>query len=247
MVIRDDNQVDHYGRTLAAAFTARFHDDPQRLVERPETYDSGVSTAASTFRRMLPNICQNAPDTIYFAGRAGHALGFLTALAERNCRTPIRILTADDMAGRRLDGSPAGIALETGVSVLYTGQVHPQAWSDDPDRFSPSALGQFADDCAGDVCFRAFSEDGNLEDFAAIMEYDAAGTAVEAIRRAAEYAGPIVAPGQVVQEMKQMHGATAILGASGRLDFDENGLPINKTIPILETKVGEPTAYVGLP
>lgn len=196
---------------------------------------------------MMPNICQNAPDTIYFAGRAAHALTFLTALAERRCRElPIRVVTGDDMPYYRLSDNPARVALETGVTVLYTGLVHPQAWRDHPERFNLHSVAQFAPDCAGPVCYRAFSDDA-LDDFAAVMEHGAVVTAVQAIRQAAGYAGNTVHSDQVLQAMKRLHGATAVRGAGGVLSFDENGLPTNKPIPILEALDGEPPRYVELP
>lgn len=247
LIVRDDSPVDHYGRTLAEAFAASFPDDPQRFAGTVEGYDSEIGDVANAFHYMMPNICQNAPDTIYFAGRAAHALTFLTALAERRCRElPIRVVTGDDMPYYRLSESPARVALETGVSVLYTGLVHPQAWRDHPERFNLHSVEQFSPDCTGAVCYRAFSDD-TLDDFAAVMEHDAVVTAVQAIRQAAGYAGNTVHSDQVLQAMKRLHGATAVRGASGVLSFDENGLPTDKPIPILEALDGVPPRYVELP
>ncbi|NUP27803.1 MAG: hypothetical protein HOQ44_14105 [Nocardia sp.] len=246
LIVRDDSPVDHYGRTLAEAFAASFPDDPQRFAGQAEGYDSDIGNVANTFHYMMPNICQNAPDTIYFAGRAAHALDFLTALAERRCREPIQVVTGDDMPYYRLSESPARIALETGVTVLYTGLVHPQAWQDHPERFNRFSVEQFSPDCAGPVCYRAFSDD-TLEDFAAVMEHDAVVTAVQAIRQAAGSAGTIVRSEQVLLAMKSLHGATAVRGASGVLSFDENGLPTDKPIPILEALDGKPPRYIELP
>ncbi|MEU4314959.1 hypothetical protein [Nocardia sp. NPDC024068] len=246
LIVRDDSPIDHYGRTLAEAFGASFPDDPQRFAGPVEGYDSEIGSVANTFQFMMPNICQSAPDTIYFAGRATHALTFLTALAERRCReTPIRVVTGDDMAYYRLSESPARVALETGVSVLYTGLVHPQAWQDHQERFNMHSVAQFSPDCQGPICYREFSDD-SLDDFAAVMEHDAVVTAVQAIRQAAGYDGTTVESDQVLQAMKRLHGAGAVRGASGILSFDQNGLPTDKPIPILEALDGAPPRYIGL-
>ncbi|WP_328398038.1 hypothetical protein [Nocardia sp. NBC_00416] len=247
LIVRDDSPADHYGRTLAEAFASSFPDDPQRFAGREEIYDSEIGNLDNAFHFMMPNICQNAPDTVYFAGRAAHALQFLTQLAGRRCGdTPIRVVTADDMAYYRLSDSPARMALGTEVSVLYTGLVHRQAWQDHPELFNPYSVEQFSLGCTGPVCYRDLSDD-NLDDFAAVMEHDAAVTAVEAIRRAAGYAADNVQSDQVLQAMNSLHDQTAILGASGVLSFDENGLPTNKPIPILEALDGAPPRYLGLP
>ncbi|MFI5718082.1 ABC transporter substrate-binding protein [Nocardia sp. NPDC051750] len=246
MVVRDDNPTDHYGRALDAAFRARFAEQPQRIVGRVAPYDSEVGNVATAFRGMLPNICRNTPDTIYFAGRAAHALSFLTVLAERTCpELQIQVVTGDDMAYYNLADSPARIALENRVSVLYTGLVHEEAWRLRPDLFNQVAVARFADECAGDLCYRALSADP-LDDFAAVMEHDAVLTAVHAIRQAADYAGTVVTPGQVIQTLKGLHEAAQISGASGMLSFDEQGLPTGKPILILKANVGERPEYVGL-
>ncbi|WP_280400640.1 ABC transporter substrate-binding protein [Nocardia carnea] len=246
MVIRDDNPADHYGTALDAAFRARFAAQPQRIVSRVESYDSEVGNVATAFRGMLANICRNNPDTIYFAGRAAHALGFLTELAGRNCpEIPIQVVTGDDMAYYNLADSPARIALDTGVSVLYTGLVHEEAWRRHPDLFNRVAVARFTDECTGEVCYRELSGDA-LDDFAAVMDHDAVLTAVRAIRQAADFAGTVVTPGQVIQAMKGLHGATQVSGASGMLSFDEDGLPTDKPILILKAHAGERPEYVGL-
>ncbi|WP_280426826.1 ABC transporter substrate-binding protein [Nocardia carnea] len=247
LMVRDDSPADQYGRTLAEAFRSRFPDDPQRLVPRPETFDSEAGDVSIAFHLMMPNICRLAPGTIYFAGRGADALEFLTALATRPCNdTPIQVVTADDMPYYQLAEVPAGKALETGVRVLYTGLVHPQAWADQPDRFNRFSVEQFSPDCPGPICYKDFS-DGNLDDFAAIMEHDAVVTAVQAIRNAAAYVGEIVDSGPVLQAMKGLHSDRKFLAAGGTLSFDEHGLPMDKPIPILEAKLGAPPEYIGLP
>lgn len=246
LIVRDDSPDDQYGRTLAEAFRATFPDDPQRLVARPETFDSKARDVSIAFHMMKPKICRPAPATIYFAGRGADALEFLTVLADRPCNdTPIRVVTADDMPYYRLGEAPAGKALETKVQVLYTGLVHPQAWEDHPEQFNPYSVEQFSPDCQGPICYKNFS-DGKLDDFAAIMEYDAVVTAIQAIRNAVAFAGEIEDSDPVLQAMKGLDSDWAFRGASGTFSF-ENGLPMDKPIPILEAQIGAPPLYIGLP
>lgn len=244
LIVRDDNPADRYGRTLAEAFESQFPGDSQRFAGRPQPYDAGYGQVSIAFRSIMPNICDREPSTIYFAGRGADAVDFLTALTERDCREkPIQVITADDMPYYQLSDSLAGKALEANIKVRYTGLVHPDAWRENPDGFNMFAVDLFSPECEGPVCYNEFS-DGDVHDFAAVMEHDAVVTAVRATRNAAGVPGDPVDSDGVLQAMKQLYSASAFNAASGRLDFDDKGLPINKPILILEARNGAPPLYL---
>ncbi|NKY35417.1 amino acid ABC transporter substrate-binding protein [Nocardia speluncae] len=243
LIVRDDNPADQYGRTLAGAFESQFPGDSPHFAGPPETYDAGFGQVSIAFRFMMANICDRKPSTIYFAGRGADALEFLTQLAQRDCREqPIQVMTADDMPYHQLADSVAGKALEGNVTVRYTGLAHPDAWDRNRNEFNPIAIDQFSPECEGPICYRAFS-DGDVHDFAAVMEHDAVLAAVQATRWAAVAAGDDVDSNAVGQMMDQMRFNWAFAGASGKLNFID-GLPQGKPILLLEARNGRPPLYL---
>lgn len=245
MIVRDDSEIDHYGRTLADAFEAQFPDDSQRFAGRPQPYNAQFGHVANAFRTIMHSVCNQKPSTIYFAGRGADALEFLNELAQRECRElPVQVITADDMPYHQLSESLAGRALAgANITVRYTGHVHPDAWHENPGSFDLYAIDQFSPGCEGSICYSEFS-DGGVHDFAAVMEYDAVKTAVQAIRNASGPHHTPVDSDAVLQAMIQLHSAVAFDGASGRLDFDDMGQPIDKPIVILEAQNGAPPLYL---
>ncbi|GAA5094897.1 ABC transporter substrate-binding protein [Nocardia iowensis] len=246
LLVRDENPQDHYSLTLAEEFSKSFPDATHEFSGPTEKYNSQDINVDNTFQYMLPNICHAAPEVVYFAGRARHAMTFIKALAERGCRKdPITVLTGDDMSSYTAPDDAIQTALDSGVSVVYTGLAHPQAWRAKQDAFNLHSISQFDAACQGRVCYRELSSDG-LEDNFAIISHDAVVTAVQAIRQAAGAAGNVVRPEDVLQSMNRLHGATAVRGASGTLDFDEIGNPVNKPIPMLRVLPGKSPEFLGL-
>ncbi|PXX59307.1 ABC-type branched-subunit amino acid transport system substrate-binding protein [Nocardia tenerifensis] len=246
LLVRDENPEDHYPQTLADEFTVSFPDATHGFSGPTEKYDSRDINVDNTFQYMMPNVCHAAPEVVYFAGRARHAVTFIKALADRGCpKGPITVLTGDDMASYAAPDDAIQTALDSGVSVVYTGLAHPQAWQSNKDAFNLHSIAQFAAGCQGRVCYRELSSDG-LEDAAAITGYDAVATAVQAIRQAAGAAGNVVRAEDVLQSMNRLHGTTAVLGASGTLDFDEVGNPVDKPVPMLRVLPGKTPEFLRL-
>ncbi|MEU1982242.1 hypothetical protein [Nocardia sp. NPDC019395] len=242
LIVRDDNPRDRYGSSLAEGFEAAIEDRERFLPT--EHYDSEYEDLPNTFGLLVDGICQNPPDTIYFAGRADDALPFLTQLTQRDsvCReTPIRVFTGDDMPYWPLTEDLIQGAQDSKVSVHYTGLVHQDVWQQHPDWFHRESLAMFTDDCAPEeVCYRNFSSDPP-NDFAAAMEYDAVVTAVKAIRLGNTATDTDVTSEMVWQKFNRLHGVYGFCGASGKLDFDPaaNGLPVHKPILVLKAPNAE--------
>ncbi|ONM49246.1 ABC transporter substrate-binding protein [Nocardia donostiensis] len=246
LLVRDENPNDHYAITLAEEFSEYYLDETHRFSGPVERYNSQEGGVANTFNHMLPNICHAAPQLVYFAGRAVHAITFIKALAERSCRDiPITVLTGEDMSLHTAPDEAVRTALESGVSVVYTASAHPQSWENQQhDLFNLHSVAQFAPDCRGPVCYRALSDD-SLDDASAIVAHDAVVTAVQAIRQSS-VDGAVVSAADVLQSMNRLHGATAVRGAAGILSFDEAGDPVNKPIPMLRLLPGRSPEFLGL-
>ncbi|AXB47945.1 ABC transporter substrate-binding protein [Amycolatopsis albispora] len=245
MLVRDSNPGDLYPKTLADAFTARFADNEHRIVGRTELFDSTLPGVENTFLQMMPNLCGNDPDVVYFAGREHHLTAFIAELANRRCLDqPITVLTGDlalveapDAAMRR--------GLEANVTVLAPGLAHPQAWSTTPEEFSRVSVEGFRQPGCED-CFEAMFPGERLDDGVAILAHDAVLTAVWAVRHSvANPAGQVTAR-DVLQVRNRLHGELAIPGASGRISFDDRGDPVNKAVPILRVRVDDTPEFVAL-
>ncbi|WP_101610112.1 ABC transporter substrate-binding protein [Amycolatopsis sp. BJA-103] len=244
-VVRDVNPGDLYPKTLAVAFTDKFADDTHRIVGRTEVYDSSLPGIENTFLQMMPNICGNEAEVVYFAGRENHLASFVAELAQRPCLDrPITVLTGD----LALVGPPSQEmrrGLESKVTVLGPGLAHPRAWTTEPSVFNPAAVASFQEEgCTG--CFRAVFPKERLDDGIAILSHDAVLTVVWAIRGIPRTAPAQVTAQDVLQSKNRLHGKLAVPGASGMISFDDRGDPVNKTVPILRVRVDDTPEYVQL-
>ncbi|MGA6164536.1 ABC transporter substrate-binding protein [Amycolatopsis magusensis] len=245
MLVRDSNPGDLYPKTLADAFTAQFADAEHQFVGRPELYNSTLPGVENTFLQMMPNLCGNDPDVVYFAGRENHLTAFIAELANRRCLDqPITVLTGDlalveapDAAMRR--------GLEANVTVLAPGLAHPQAWTTTPEQFNGGSVAGFEEPGCTE-CFRAMFPDDRLDDGVAILAHDAMLSAVWAIRHSVANPGSKVTAKDVLQVRNRLHGELAVPGASGDISFDERGDPVNKAVPILRVRVDDTPEFLAL-
>lgn len=244
-IVQDSNARDLYPKTLADAFSEQFVDADHEIVGRAELYDSSLPGVENTFLQMLPNLCGNEPDVVYFAGRESHLTSFVAQLAQRPCLDkPITVLTGD----LALVPAPAPAmrrGLEANVTVLAPGLAHPQAWTDVPDAFNPSSVASFHEESCTD-CFEAIFPEERLDDGVAILAHDAVLTAVWAIRRSAASPADTVTARDVLQVRNRLHGELAVPGASGMISFDERGDPVNKAVPILQVRPDDTPGFVAL-
>ncbi|MGH8906173.1 MAG: ABC transporter substrate-binding protein [Egibacteraceae bacterium] len=253
LLVQDTRDDDVYASTLGEAFAREFAGG---LIGRVAEYDSSLPGVANAFARMMPNICALRPDVVYFAGRGDALSDFIEALPERTCVDfPINVVTGDagvDVATllrRQLDEGRKGMqaGLEANATFRYTALAHPSAWSAAPASFSGASLEYFQQDCLD--CFTSLFPGETLDDSAAIMGHDAVVTAVRAIRSAAgnrDLNENPVLPGEVIQQLNQLHDALAVPGASGWISLDENGDPVNKAIPILQLRPDGTVQFVTL-
>lgn len=244
-IVQDVNPGDLYPKTLAAAFTRKFADASHKIVGRTEEYDSSLPGIENTFLQMMPNICGNQPEVVYFAGRENHLTAFIAQLAQRPCLDRhITVLTGD----LALVGPPEPEmrrGLQANITVLAPGLAHPEAWTHEPGAFNPAAVASFQEPgCTG--CFKAVFPNERLDDGVAILAHDAVLTAVWAIRGIPRVAPAQVTAQDVLQAKNRLHGTLAVPGASGMISFDEHGDPVNKAVPILRVRLDDTPEFVQL-
>ncbi|QFU92600.1 ABC transporter substrate-binding protein [Amycolatopsis sp. YIM 10] len=244
-LVQDRNPGDLYPKTLADAFTARFTDEQHQIVGQVEWFDSTLPGVENTFLQMMPNLCGNKPDIVYFAGREHHLTAFIAELANRRCRDqPVTVLTGDlalveapDAAMRR--------GLESNVTVLAPGLAHPQAWTTTPDQFDRVSVANFREPGC-EECFEALFPGDRLDDGVAILAHDAVLTVAWAIRHSGANPSVTVTARDLLQMRNRLHDEGAVPGASGRISFDDRGDPVNKAVPILRVRVDDTPEFVAL-
>ncbi|WP_328603971.1 hypothetical protein OG943_28350 [Amycolatopsis sp. NBC_00345] len=244
-IVQDDNAADLYPKTLATAFTRRFADADHRITGRTERYDSSLPGVENTFLQMMPNICGDQPDVVYFAGRENDLTAFVTQLAQRPCLDRHLTVLTGDLAQTGPPGPEMRRGLESNVTVLAPGLAHPQAWTSEPNAFNKAAVASFQErDCTD--CFEALFPKERLDDGVAILAHDAVLTVVWAIRQIPRAVPAQVTAQDVLQAKNRLHDTLAVPGASGMISFDDRGDPVNKAVPILRVRLGDTPEFVQL-
>ncbi|GAA3556345.1 hypothetical protein GCM10022222_44930 [Amycolatopsis ultiminotia] len=220
-IVQDQKPGDLYPKTLATAFTTKFADATHRLAGRIEPFNSGLPAVENTFLQMMPNICGDNPDAIYFAGREEHLASFVAQPAQRR-------------------------GLQANVTVLGPGLAHPQAWVSEPQLFGKAAVASLDEPSCTD-CFKAVFPRDRLDDSIAILAHDAVLTVVWAIRGLPQSSPANVTAQDVLQAKNRLHDQLAVPRASGPISFDEQGDPVHKAVPILRMRVDATPEFVELP
>lgn len=245
VLVQDINQADEYSRSLGEAFQAVFRDNTHTVLTPVEKYNSELPGYANTIKRMLPNICQQEPDVVFFAGHSPGLLAFVKALSDRPCQElRMNIVTADSAVNfantvARGDDDLLRRGMNTNISVRYTALAHPQSWRESAESFKSELENLFQASCK-EICFQIFFRSESLDDGAAIIGYDAITTVAAAIPP-----GETPTPPLIIQEFNRLHKLGSVAGASGWISL-ENGNPINKAVPILEVKPDGTVVFVQL-
>jgi hypothetical protein len=246
-LIEDESTNDTYDATVVAAFK-KYPDNTHQIVGK-ELYDTSfrnqqLSRAAraqaeqivkNRISQMPADICLAQPAVVLFAGRGQDLAELVADLANRPCgdkSKPITIISGDDVTN--LPFSPAvSQGLQNGVSVVYAGVANLDEWSAASGPGTAQGRSGFA---MFSQIFRALFPAGPSADSNTMMAYDAALTAVSAIRLTLQ---PQPSKDAVIAELSALHGSHTVSGASGPIAFTADYLsgkgsnPIGKAIPML--------------
>jgi hypothetical protein len=259
LLVEDENVGDTYDVTVVAGFQK--YPDAGHLIVGRETYDTTVRDNATTpeqtqaaqavvenrISQMPADICLAQPAVVLFGGRGRDLASLVVALKDRPCADkPITIVSGDDVTN--LPYTPAvGQGLSSGVAVDYAGVASPDEWTTGSGRAVTDGRQGFT---TFHREFESLFQNAALGDGNSMMAYDAALTAVSAIRLTS-LAQP--GPDAVGGELGALHGAHTVLGASGPLAFDADyntsttgSNPIGKAIPILSLSPRGSSRFLSL-
>ncbi|MFJ7215108.1 ABC transporter substrate-binding protein [Amycolatopsis sp. NPDC098790] len=242
MLVADVSDAEIYAATLARAFQAQ----DRVPVEFTKKYRLPPKLTGANrheyllklFSGMHSDICAAQPDVIYFAGRGVDLRSFTTALAEDGaCRQlpSVTVVSGDDAA--TLVGSPLRLDGDIAVRPLYTALAYRDQWQ------------KFVGDEAS-LTYRTNYNDfenrftrnkfplTDLLDGAAMIEYDAAATAVKAAEE-----NPARGHEGMANFVANIDCNSALPGATGFVAFrQEDGNQVDKALPILELRADGSTS-----
>lgn len=253
LVIEDQRSGDNYITQLRTAFRRLAHDAPRA----PEVYESpaDINAEGSTsndFRQMVNSICISSARTLYFAGRPVQLRQFVNELGDRPCvEKSYRVVTGSGASTIISDPKLDWSALTRGVTVQYAAVAHPDAWTGPrAPRVggSPAAYRKLTalTDRAGGPPVGPIGRIG-LADSRTIIAYDAALTAITAIRNSATRQQAIPSLDQIRKAWLRLHGPNKVDGASGWICLDNHGNPYNKAVSVVQLNPAtESLDFVGL-
>lgn len=251
LLIEDTRTDDDYITTLKSAFTAHLAGgrlEPFQFQSPPDITQDG--STANQFAQMVPNICDAHVKWIYFAGRQVQLRQFINELGKRGCQyEKFTILTGSAASHLSIDPRLNTSVFGTGITLDYTAIAHPGAWTTDPPptggshadyQAFASALARTATYPAGPI------GPVDLIDGEAMINYDAAWTAITAIRKTTTPATSMPSVQDVKNEWPLLSGVNKVTGATGWICLDNAGNPYDKAVPIVRYGSNGRPVFVAL-
>ncbi|MGW3959477.1 ABC transporter substrate-binding protein [Amycolatopsis sp. NPDC005003] len=242
MLVADVSDAEIYAATLARAF------QQQNLVpvEFTKKYRLPARLTGANrheyllrlFSGMHSDICAAQPDVVYFAGRGVDLRSFITALAgDGACRQlpSVTVISGDDAA--TTVGSPLPLDGDIAVQPLYTALAYRDQWQ----KFvgDPASLTYRTNytDFENRFTRNRFAP-ADLLDGAAMIEHDAAATAVKAAED-----NPTRGYEGMANFVANIDCNSALPGATGFVAFrQEDGNQVDKALPILRLQANGTTS-----
>ncbi|MBD0740324.1 ABC transporter substrate-binding protein [Streptomyces sp. CBMA29] len=237
LVVTDTDDGDSYNVSLYNGFVSAAKAEKLQLSDATLNYRSGSAQTGFDFSNMLNSVCQAHASAVYFAGRGKDLDTFVSALANRQCRTAqgvITVVSGDDTSSMRPDQEFRHALQTGGVTLLFTALTAPNEWEKEKgDDYSVERQAYAEFHKAVVTVFRD-ATDSMFQDGHMIMAYDATFTAVKAIRFAEGHDGTDpVTTNTVGQQLVSLQSTNAVQGASGPIDLQRNRNPLNKPMALL--------------
>jgi serine/threonine protein kinase/ABC-type branched-subunit amino acid transport system substrate-binding protein len=225
-----------YTESLANAFKKQFTQDGNQIVAT-ETYTVGKPQNLS---QLMSDAATHNPNLIYFAGYASDASVLLTNLPSSGLSS-VPIMGGDAL----YEIGGYGSSFHAGASNLnFTTFAYPDEW-----RFLCGQGQSFA--CHPPAFFSLYNTyydptnqhhtpvygytraDGDV-----ILSYDATYAMLNGVNKALTGNKTAITTNDLLLGIKSIHGANAIQGVSGQIDFGSDGNPIKKSLVILKVVDG---------
>jgi hypothetical protein len=257
-IVQDSAPGDDYTRTLAHSAVDDLH-APGRTINTlsyrsPTNLPAGVKRQdelKQQFHLLHDNLCQDAPEVVYFAGRGADLGAFVQNwVQDAPCGFPgLTIVSGDDAAASINDPNVDAAIAANHVKIYYTALASPDEWgSACTGKGSQTNYNQFwaaftgrPDPCTGQTIASspgttplAF-DPVDLESGQAMLAHDAAFAAIEAARQDGQNGDLAFRdPESQTGILDQLHCVHMIPGASGWIAFGSDGNPIDKPIPVVQ-------------
>jgi ABC-type branched-subunit amino acid transport system substrate-binding protein len=250
----DPAKRDLYNYTLARQFQAD-------TAYEPEQFSSLSANVTNDIADRVLSICdQPGIKYVYFAGRQAYLTDFLNEL-HRGCQSrPFTVVTGS--AASHLVNDPnlnqADFAGPDKLTLDYVPIAAPLTWSNPADARTYGFMTSWYQTEFAPAFTRAFQVSGAqldraLADGQAMINYDAALTAVSAIQDATGGSVGMPSPSDIAQYWPTLKGSRTVQGATGLICLDNLGNPYDKAIPIVQystTGVPQPAGdpiFLGAP
>lgn len=235
VVVKDSNADDSYTRTLTEAFTGALA--PVTVL----SFDSAANNPGTVLGNVAESICNSDARTIYYTGRGDNLPELLSGLARfsRCVARGIAVITGDDAS--ELNRTASGALWQDGggrIQLFYTALAHPA----DPAAKVKAFMDRFG--AGEEYGFARLFPRELLDDGQAIMHHDALLTAIRAVDK---YAGQPGLPGPAEVAAMLRSGTADFDGASGHININADGNPIDKRIPVLELHPDGKATSAGWP
>jgi hypothetical protein len=231
IIVYDRSEPDLYVTTLRTAIE---HGLATYLTNAPQSFFGTAIPSDVTpqlFDGITRNVCSEAPDIVFFAGRSTDLRAFIDSLAGPACgkKQPLTIMVgATGLSSVRQDIQNLR---NRNITVIYASSADP-AWVNDPNG-RPDYYTDFLAAYQQHVGLTP----GALDDGYALMHHDALAAAVTAIRLASPATGtPIdVTPANVGSQLLNLNNEYTVPGGSGTLTFSSRrgGNAGNKPVPVV--------------
>jgi hypothetical protein len=234
LLVEDTRTDDDYITTLARSFAlhaAEFPVEPYHFTSPANI--SAAGDVADTFSQIIPNICETDAKWIYFAGRQVQLRLFLNALGIRGCQAKkFTVVTGSAASHLGSDPQLARATFAQGITLDYAAIASPDEWAtaSSPTGGSPSGYQNLETTLAAPA---APIGPTGLTDGQTIITYDAALTAISAIRDTTTQQTPMPSLQDIAHEWPQLNGVSKVDGASGWICLDNAGNPYDKAVPIV--------------
>ncbi|MGW3494533.1 ABC transporter substrate-binding protein [Streptomyces sp. NPDC001020] len=242
LVVEDQRDDDNYISELRNAFhrlTAGSPRAPERYYS-PDDFNADGNTS-TVFRQMVTSLCGSKAKVLYFAGRPVQLRQLINELGQRPCvEKTYKIITGSGASTITSDPKLDWGALSKGVTVQYAANAHPGAWKPRPGMprtgGSPAAFTTLQDLTAR-AAYPPAGRIGpvSLTDSRTIIAYDAALTAVTAVRANAVGQGSNIPSLEDIRSAwLRLHGTNKVEGASGWICLDNHGNPYDKAVSVVQ-------------
>ena len=231
----DPAKRDLYNYTLAQQFLGD-------SAYEPEQFSSQSANVTNDIADRVLSICdQPAIRWVYFAGRQTYLTDFLNELHSGCQSRPFTVVTGS--AASHLVNDPSLDHEDfTGPDKLtldYVPIAAPLTWTDPKDAAAYGFMTSWYETEFAPAFTSAFHASGaqldrDLADGQAMINYDAARTAISAIQDATQGSVGVPSPLDIAQYWPTLKGSRTVPGATGLICLDNLGNPYDKAIPIVQ-------------